>query len=205
MVNARGDIMIGTGLSSGVNGTAAVNTGNYPVKNAAAGGERPHGKMAGRLRNTVVDQMMTFDERAVQRVLGRQQLSETEPGDYDTCIELSRRCAAERHIRAAAEHARRATSIDPSRPEAFNLLGAYSEVRGEPLEAQKYYRAALGLDRHRVLQPQVQRHQLPDVRFVFDDEDVRAGRGTHLQGLDEMYCRTRPVHAVPYFLHTCVH
>jgi hypothetical protein len=37
MVNARGDIMIGTGLSSGVNGTPAVNTGNYPVKNAAAG------------------------------------------------------------------------------------------------------------------------------------------------------------------------
>jgi hypothetical protein len=37
MVNARGDIMLGTGLSSGVNGTPAVNTGNYPVKTAPAG------------------------------------------------------------------------------------------------------------------------------------------------------------------------
>jgi hypothetical protein len=36
MVNARGDIMIGTGLSSGVNGTTAVNTGNYPVRSAPA-------------------------------------------------------------------------------------------------------------------------------------------------------------------------
>jgi DNA-binding NtrC family response regulator len=84
--------------------------------------------------------------KAVQRVIDRKRLAETESGDYDTCIELSRRCASERRIPAAIEHAHRATSIDPSRPEAFNLLGAYSEIRGEALESQKYYRAALGLD-----------------------------------------------------------
>jgi Flp pilus assembly protein TadD len=58
---------------------------------------------------------------------------------YDACIELSRRCVAERQIHGAMEHARRATSIDSTRPEAFNLLGASSEARGEPLQAQKYY------------------------------------------------------------------
>ena len=65
---------------------------------------------------------------------------------YDACIELSRRCVAERQIHGAMEHARRATSIDSTRPEAFNLLGASSEARGEPLQAQKYYRATLDLD-----------------------------------------------------------
>ena len=35
--------------------------------------------------------------------------------------------------------------------------------------------AVLRLDGHRVLQPQVQRHELADVGFVFDDEDVRMG------------------------------
>lgn len=84
--------------------------------------------------------------QAVQRVIDRQQLAETTSENYDTCIELSRRCAAERKIHEATDHARRANSIDPSRPEAFNLLGAYSEVRGEALEAQKYYRTALALD-----------------------------------------------------------
>jgi Flp pilus assembly protein TadD len=71
---------------------------------------------------------------------------ENQNQSYDACVELSRRCAAGRQIQLAVEHARRATAIDPSRPEAFNLLGACSEVRGEPLEAQKYYRAALSLD-----------------------------------------------------------
>jgi Flp pilus assembly protein TadD len=51
-----------------------------------------------------------------------------------------------RHFDSAAEHVRKAISLDPARPEAFNLLGALMEVRGDRLEAQKNYRAALSLD-----------------------------------------------------------
>ena len=47
---------------------------------------------------------------------------------------------------AAAEHVKQAISIDASRPEAFNFLGALYEVQGNKLEAQKNYRAALSLD-----------------------------------------------------------
>ncbi len=46
----------------------------------------------------------------------------------------------------AAEHVRRAMSLDPSRPEAFNFLGALEEVQGHSLDAQKNYRTALSLD-----------------------------------------------------------
>lgn len=81
----------------------------------------------------------------VEQVLARRELPET-AADYQSCIELSKRCANERHFRAAAEHARRAAGLDPARPEAFNLLGVYAEVHGERLEAQKHYRAALELD-----------------------------------------------------------
>jgi DNA-binding NtrC family response regulator len=82
----------------------------------------------------------------VRRILSRRDAAGAAASDYSACIALSKQCAGERRLKAAMEHARRAIGIDPSRPEAFNLLGAYSEVRGEPLEAQKYYRTALELD-----------------------------------------------------------
>lgn len=82
----------------------------------------------------------------IRQILSRRKLAEGADSDYLTCIALSKQCAAERRLKAAIEHARRATGIDPSRPEAFNLLGAYSEAHGDNLEAQKYYRAALELD-----------------------------------------------------------
>ena len=77
---------------------------------------------------------------------GEKDLLREEGQSYDTCIERSRRCAAEARLTEARKHAHRAASIDPSRPEAFNLLGACSEACGNPLDAQKYYRAALALD-----------------------------------------------------------
>jgi Flp pilus assembly protein TadD len=52
----------------------------------------------------------------------------------------------ERRFDVAAEHVRRAMSLDASRAEAFNFLGALQEIQGDRLEAQKNYRAALALD-----------------------------------------------------------
>jgi DNA-binding NtrC family response regulator len=83
---------------------------------------------------------------AVRRILSRKELPEAAAADYASCIALSKKCVGERRFDAAIEHARRAAGLEPSRPEAFNLLGAFSEVQRNPLEAQKYYRAALELD-----------------------------------------------------------
>ncbi len=82
----------------------------------------------------------------VRRILARRERPEAAATDYDSSIALSKKCVGERSFDAAIEHARRATGLDPARPEAFNLLGAFSEVRRDPLEAQKYYRTALELD-----------------------------------------------------------
>lgn len=82
----------------------------------------------------------------VSRVMDRKKLPEQKAVDYTSCIELAKRCAEDRHFDAAIEHVRKAVSLDPSRPEAFNFLGALLEIQGERLEAQKNYRAALSLD-----------------------------------------------------------
>ena len=82
----------------------------------------------------------------VRRILARRDLAGSAAADYTSSITRSKQCAGERHLTAASEHARRAIGIEPSRPEAFNLLGAYAEARGDSLTAQKYYRTALELD-----------------------------------------------------------
>jgi len=82
----------------------------------------------------------------VSRVLDREKLDEQKVADYSSSIELAKRSIGNRYFDAAIEHARKAISLDPSRPEAFNLLGALLEIRGDRIEAQKNYRAALSLD-----------------------------------------------------------
>jgi DNA-binding response OmpR family regulator len=82
----------------------------------------------------------------ISRVLDREKIDEQKAADYGSFIELAKRCIGNRHFDAAVEHVRKAISLDPSRPEAFNLLGALMEIRGDRLEAQKNYRAALSLD-----------------------------------------------------------
>jgi DNA-binding response OmpR family regulator len=82
----------------------------------------------------------------VSRVMDRDKIDEQKTLSYGASIELAKRCIGDRHFDAAVEHVRRALSLDSSRPEAFNLLGALMEIRGDRMEAQKNYRAALSLD-----------------------------------------------------------
>lgn len=82
----------------------------------------------------------------VSRIMDREALDAQKAQDYAGCIELAKKFVNEKRFEVAAEHVRRAMSLDPSRPEAFNFLGALQEVQGRSLEAQKNYRTALSLD-----------------------------------------------------------
>jgi DNA-binding NtrC family response regulator len=82
----------------------------------------------------------------VSKIIKRETLEREKGQDYESCFELAKKCVADRHFEAAAEHIKKAMSIDSSRPEAFNFLGALYEIQGDRVEAQKNYRAALSLD-----------------------------------------------------------
>jgi DNA-binding NtrC family response regulator len=84
--------------------------------------------------------------KLVSRVLDRRKLDEKKAADYATFVELAKRAVNERHVEAAIEHLRRAIALEPGRAEAFNLLGVLMEIRGDRLEAQKNYRAAISLE-----------------------------------------------------------
>jgi DNA-binding response OmpR family regulator len=82
----------------------------------------------------------------VTRVLAREDLDEQTATSYPALVEFAKRHIADRAFDQAEEAVRRAMATDPTHPEAFNLLGALFEIRGDWLEAMRLYRAALDLD-----------------------------------------------------------
>jgi DNA-binding response OmpR family regulator len=80
------------------------------------------------------------------RVLDREAMNGENVEDYPALIELTKRHITDRDFSAARETARMAIAADPGQPEAYNLLGVLFEIKGDGLEAQKFYRAALDID-----------------------------------------------------------
>ena len=64
---------------------------------------------------------------------------------YDERVARARAAVADRLLGAAAEHARGALALDPTRPEAFNVLGVVLQIRGQAADARRYYGAAAAL------------------------------------------------------------
>ena len=81
-----------------------------------------------------------------KQVLAREALDEQKAVDYSALIELAKRFISDRDFAKARETARKAIAANPGQPESYNLLGALLEIRGDWVEAQKFYRAALDID-----------------------------------------------------------
>jgi DNA-binding response OmpR family regulator len=79
-------------------------------------------------------------------VLDRETLNEENAVDYTSLIELAKRHVADGSFGLARETVQKAIAVDPTQPEAYNLLGAVLEIHNERLEALKFYRAALDID-----------------------------------------------------------
>ncbi|HOZ49753.1 MAG TPA: response regulator [Candidatus Hydrogenedentes bacterium] len=82
----------------------------------------------------------------VQSVLDREALELSRVKDYTGHVEWAKRCIQERRFPAAEEHVRHAIGADASRAEAFNLMGALLEIRGDDRGARLNYRVAYTLD-----------------------------------------------------------
>ncbi len=82
----------------------------------------------------------------VAKVMERETIDASKAVDYPTLMELCKRHVTDRRLDEARDVVQKALALDPGRPEAYNLLGAFHECRGNWAEAQKYYRAALEID-----------------------------------------------------------
>ncbi len=82
----------------------------------------------------------------VSRVLNRETIQVESATDYESLIELAKRAITDRFFDTAEGYVRKALAADPSKAEIYNLLGAILEIRGQRMEALKFYRASLDLD-----------------------------------------------------------
>jgi DNA-binding NtrC family response regulator len=79
-------------------------------------------------------------------VLERETLNQKNECEYESSLELAKYCASKRKFDSAIAHLKKAIGVDPSRPEAFNLLGELQEASGNYPEALKNYKVAVDLD-----------------------------------------------------------
>ncbi|MFO7898510.1 MAG: response regulator [Planctomycetota bacterium] len=95
-----------------------------------------------------IEKPFTPDEirNLIKKTLDRDSLEAEQADTYEWHVEMARKCISDRQFDAAREHVRQATAADPEQAEAFNLLGALLEMKGERLEAQRQYRIAIDLD-----------------------------------------------------------
>lgn len=83
----------------------------------------------------------------VAAVLSRQEV--TEEGARQSvraAVEYAKACISRGKSQDAILHLKRAISLNPDNPEAYNLLGLVAELGGQLPEALKMYRAALAVD-----------------------------------------------------------
>jgi DNA-binding NtrC family response regulator len=82
----------------------------------------------------------------VAHIFERRHLTTAAAGmTYDQLLVLARHLASTRQVDQAVKYTREAIGRDPTRPEAFNILGILHELLGEKLVAQKNFRVALNL------------------------------------------------------------
>lgn len=85
-------------------------------------------------------------QEVVSNTLQRRAAKDAPGIEYDAFIDMAETCLKQASFDDAVEHLKSAISLAPGRPEAFNLLGAVHEKRGNRDRAVKFYRAACGLD-----------------------------------------------------------
>lgn len=84
--------------------------------------------------------------RTLANKIGRRPFLISETENSESLLELAKSSLVIRKTDEAMGYLRKAIAMDPTKPESFNLLGLTLEVKGELLDAQKMYRAALSLD-----------------------------------------------------------
>ncbi|MBK8990015.1 MAG: response regulator [Chloroflexi bacterium] len=82
----------------------------------------------------------------VAAILERRQMLATAQRDYAGLLTLVKHLISVRQFDEAGRYAKEAVGRDPSRPEAFNLLGVLHRLLGHEGDAQKNFRVALDLD-----------------------------------------------------------
>lgn len=117
--------------------------------------------------------------QVASQIMVREALDEESAVDYGTLMELAKRHISDRGFDSALELTQRAIAKDPSQPAAYNLYGALIEIKGNRLEGQRFYRAALDIDpTYKPAQANLDRttswHKSGHIQLGPEQEDVKS-------------------------------
>lgn len=82
----------------------------------------------------------------VKEVLARRQLQKEELDSSENYLQYAKQQIIKKEYDEAMENLKKAIGLDPLKAEPHNIIGAILEIRGDMVESQKYYKAALALD-----------------------------------------------------------
>jgi DNA-binding response OmpR family regulator len=82
----------------------------------------------------------------VKEVLDRHNLNVNALSGFTDILQYAKYCLNQCEFNNAIDFLHKAIALDPTKPEPFNLMGVTYELLGMMQQAQKMYRAALGLD-----------------------------------------------------------
>jgi CheY-like chemotaxis protein len=92
----------------------------------------------------IVTQVLDTEDLAGIKSAGEAPI-DNDAGDYRALVETARNLIKDKNYPSAAGYARKAIFSDPSKPEAYNILGAAAELAGDRENALKYYRTAAAI------------------------------------------------------------
>jgi DNA-binding response OmpR family regulator len=87
-----------------------------------------------------------FDPGQVREVVLRILKKQGESYGYEDYLALARQRINEGLFEVAGVYAQKAVFLNPDQPAALNMLGGIAETKGNRMEAEEYYRAALNRD-----------------------------------------------------------
>lgn len=84
-------------------------------------------------------------KQVIKQILDRKEITPQNTNNHEACIEYAKKCINERKFDESMEYLKKAISLNIDNAEPFNILGEVFELKGDMVNAKKYYGIALQL------------------------------------------------------------
>lgn len=85
-------------------------------------------------------------KQVTKQILDRREITSPNTDSYESCIEYAKKCINERKFDDGMEYLKKAIALNIDNGEPFNILGEVLELKGDIINARKYYGIALQLE-----------------------------------------------------------
>lgn len=85
-------------------------------------------------------------KQVTKQILDRKEITSFNTNSHESCIEYAKKCINERKFDEGMEYLKKAISLNIDDVEPYNILGEVFELKGDIINARKYYNISLQLD-----------------------------------------------------------